>query len=1546
MNNLMHAGGKGVLAKEAPHGVKRLKRLLAGGVAAVLAASLAIVPTALAADEVSIVDSGISVQIGDGTYGFDGIPDYVNSDGISDDIVAQVTIAVPDELPGGLVDDNGDGNVTFASLELRSISGEGTEAISGTADFVVPLDEEGKPAVEKVAASLSFEENSLGDGTYFLKVISSADSTDEIASKPFTVDTTAPVINDFKIEGEKVWPIVKKCYKSPVTVKFSITEDNIGSAFLQYEGDEKVSRQLTTDEIEQGFCYLTDAGSYSDFVLEVTDKSGKTTRSELKDSFCINDNNKPSIEIQREGTRVYSSDAPLLSSVYIGNESQITVNEPSEEQPSALDVKITYENGLTDQQEINLEPKNESSTELIGVLANLKEGRAALDMDVKVDEETVRSYSVGWKDNGDGTRSVDVSGNHVVIDKTAPVIDVKWNNNDAQNNSYYKADRIATITVIEANFDASRFDVYDREGHKVDCTWAGDEGDATKHTTTVEFKDGKHQLNVAGEDLAGNKAEKYESGGFVIDTVAPTIAIDWGKNDPSPKTVNDSTVNDSNYYASARKATITITDANFSVDGTPIATGDKGAVIGAWSDEGNGKHTTTVTFDKDGDYALTVSSADLAGNSAAPASSDPFTIDKTAPNSAFEIDATTYETYNGTKYFKDTATVGVVVTEHNFDASNTNVAINDKIVSSKESWVNDGDKHTMTVTLADQGDYTIEVSGTDYAGNGFDKKSQITDKLSVDKTAPVVTSAKVTTSEGRPLDPSATAGDNETFFYNTAATMTINVSDNQTIAKASYVGTKQMSLGTDSSNVMTDGLPAQEMNDPDRTYNATLVISESNSKQGTVTITLKEGSGSTPHKVNEFEENIILTVWDVAGNMRTWSISPQGTVSDVSDSSAANTSINGKQVYPAALVQDLTAPVISISGVTEGTYYNTDQTATLSVEEYNFGYLQLFDGSRTVMTISQTSGDASRSQSTMEVTAKELSGSDPDFSFAQLFDSDGHYVIDAGFEDYATNRSNSVHIGEFTIDKTAPVITVEWDNNDVQNGKYYKAGRTATITVEEHNFDESLFTVATSGATSGWSTNGDTHTMTVACTEDGGVYSLQVSGSDLAGNAADPFTEDEFVVDMTVPEITFSGQFGDHKLEQREGEDVVSDATKGIVKPLITYTDKPDEKGGEPFDTYDATYELVKLDGTSAEVADMPIYDDAVSGGTYNVNFEDFGYLDEPNDLGRGYELEADGVYKLTAHVSDFAGNEADNSIIFSVNRYGSTFVIESVYTPHQRDKEHADEVSDGVVWLAEEPSIVVRTVDVSENVEHYVTVERPDAQAPTLEETKVATSAGNAFKGYTFETINDGDRGWYEYAYTVGSGNFGDGNGGEGAYTVTVSCKDSAGNTSTAESFYNREAGGKVSTGQVAFFLDSVGPEIQMIQPGWAEIGNSYGLQFQVIDEQKLTDEKITLKVDGVELDEAQLQELKDDGTFVGPDSAGNYTMKIGHKTVLSGRKVEVVATDWINRTASASTDTFRVTNLVAEIATCVAVIGGGTAGAVYHYRKKVGNADATRSA
>lgn len=68
------------------------------------------------------------------------------------------------------------------------------------------------------------------------------------------------------------------------------------------------------------------------------------------------------------------------------------------------------------------------------------------------------------------------------------------------------------------------------------------------------------------------------------------------------------------------------------------------------------------------------------------------------------------------------------------------------------------------------------------------------------------------------------------------------------------------------------------------------------------------------------------------------------------------------------------------------------------------------------------------------------------------FSEDGEYTFSVKFQDKAGNQAAYDRIDEFVIDQTAPVLTVQWDTEQSQNGSYYAKGRQALIQVEERNF--------------------------------------------------------------------------------------------------------------------------------------------------------------------------------------------------------------------------------------------------------------------------------------------------------------------------------------------------------------------------------------------------------------------------------------------------------------------------------------------------------------
>lgn len=134
-----------------------------------------------------------------------------------------------------------------------------------------------------------------------------------------------------------------------------------------------------------------------------------------------------------------------------------------------------------------------------------------------------------------------------------------------------------------------------------------------------------------------------------------------------------------------------------------------------------------------------------------------------------------------------------------------------------------------------------------------------------------------------------------------------------------------------------------------------------------------------------------------------------------------------------------------------------------------------------------------------------------------------------------TDLSGNISTGStvFSVDNTAPVITIEFDDvsSDLEYTNVYKEARTATITVVDRNFGAEQLVLEitnTDGLVpqiSGWTTtvnpetpNMTTGVATLVFAEDGD-YSISINGKDMAGQAAQTVTVETFTIDTVNPVI-------------------------------------------------------------------------------------------------------------------------------------------------------------------------------------------------------------------------------------------------------------------------------------------------------------------------------------------------------------------------------------------------------------------------------------------
>ena len=533
-------------------------------------------------------------------------------------------------------------------------------------------------------------------------------------------------------------------------------------------------------------------------------------------------------------------------------------------------------------------------------------------------------------------------------------------------------------------------------------------------------------------------------------------------------------------------------------------------------------------------------------------------------------------------------------------------------------------------------------------------------------------------------------------------------------------------------------------------------------------------------------------------------------------------------------------------------YYKADRTATVTVTERNF------DESLVEAAIMRNGGR----YTTIGGWTHNNNTADPDKSthVAKIvYNTDGDFTFDIAVKDKAMNSADKFTQQKFTVDKTAPVIDVSFDNNSAKNGNYYKADRTATIKITEHNFNSGSqyvnIPVTAEGTTApsvvGWSGSGNDHNATVSFNKDG-KYSFTVDYTDLAGNKAVQKKVDSFYIDKTAPEVEITG-VADHQ------------AYNGTVAPVVTYRD-------DNFtDDHDFRFTKIDINGKSDDTSKFD-YDTGGNGVTeFIYKYRDFAEV-----------LENDGIYNFTVELSDKAGNSTSKSVTFSVNRFGSTF---------KASDESKKLINNG--YTNAEQDIVIEEINVTPLTKHSVTLAKSGGNSTELVENT----------DYTFTSSNNGNE-WCKSVYTVNKKNFSD----EAAYTVTIMSVDKAKNTNN-----NRMADSSLSTEQknkrecaISFVVDKTSPLVSITGIKDNELYKEASKKVKIVcEDDNLDKSKLVVTLDNKKLAEGEDYTIVDDkdGSI-----AGMLTAEIVLKAETGGIKenLKVTIGDLAGNTGEKSVDNF----------------------------------------
>ncbi len=936
---------------------------------------------------------------------------------------------------------------------------------------------------------------------------------------------------------------------------------------------------------------------------------------------------------------------------------------------------------------------------------------------------------------------------------------------------------------------------------------------ATITLSTSEYNQMRGKIFAIAVDAAGHSSEESaDENGFVLDTISPNGTVSY--------TAPDKKFNGKEYFNNAIEFTLTITENNFFAEDVKVTISNKDATV-SWTDTSPeihvGKFTVPAT---DGDYIVKVSYTDKSGNEPYEYSTGTLVVDTTKPTIE-----TKYENPNS-----DTQQLVLTITEHNFNAADIDVTFAAKDIAGKDvttnqtdilafirnanNWTNDGDKHTITIEQFADANYNLKFNYADLATNPADSKDE---QFTVDHTAPDYARMTITYSDSLQdtIAAALTLG-----FYQPQVTVTFTAYDVTS-------GVKQFDWGYNRQNA------ASTVNLEADSGTLTAVQDSKDKTKFTASIAL-------PRDVaNQLRGNIYFTATDKKDN-KSQTVTDDGTV----------------------LVVDSIAPRItniaySTPSATVGSdkYYNNPATLTLTINEANF-----FQEDVQIVIEREGGGTAQANVAWVNNSVDEHVAT---ISFAAPAGggADGHYKVTVNYTDRSRNKMQTFTSDRITIDTTAPTISVSYDNNDltnenyfnknVGNEKYFKAGRVATITIVEHNFNSDKVTVSANAAgrgaetpvVSAWTSNGDTHTATVTFTADGD-YTFDVSAIDVSENKSgdvdykNSAAPKEFTID-TVPEMI--------TIEPNsivEGKAYTYDDT---VVPDITISD-------DNLEGYEITikgYQRGKEVDLTPQLLDMVKLD----GNTVTVKADVF-----------AKSADLDGIYTLTVRSTDLSDNHDEKSVRFTINRFGSVY-----------------EYSDNLMNLIENGGTYNQSVDE----DLTFTIYNASPIDPDNVSVVITRDGRPVDAVFTVTETTPDENGWYSYLVTIAKSNFAE----DGVYTVSVSTKDASDLTRSVENT------GENSDGDIQFFVDSTAPQLTSVNGLEESIVNATELEVSYTVYDTIGLASVVVKVDGEVVDTAT--EFED---------ASNYSGKFTIHEKSSAQHVSFVLTDKAGNVTESDAEGFSV--------------------------------------
>ena len=668
--------------------------------------------------------------------------------------------------------------------------------------------------------------------------------------------------------------------------------------------------------------------------------------------------------------------------------------------------------------------------------------------------EQLRGYlSVNATDKaGLTSENMTDDGRIIVVDSVSPQCSVSFGLKDAggtkqeyDGRHYFSDDVELSFSITEANFFAEDVRIWvskeNGETYQAEPEWT-DGAAQDEHVAAYTLSgDGDYSVSMEYTDRSRNVMAAYQSPSIVIDTIDPVIEFDYAdytdRDHPQTAWI---TVTEHNFRAEDIEV---LTDAR-DINGNPIQAEDLQQYLRTteWTQDGD-VHTAEISDEfVDAIYNLTLDYKDLALRSAEQVRSGEFIVDHTAPDlDAMDItystpitekilSAVTFGFYNPSVEVTFTAEdpisgIDYFIWSYEKEEGASEINVSEYGDAKLEAEQDGTDKAVFTATVTLPKDEAEQLRGS-LAFHATDKYNNVSQKLTdtdhviiVDTIAPEMTAEFDT--------PSRIVGSN--MYYNKDAGVSFTVTEANF-----YPEDVQVEISKDG-GAFTKVTPEWTEVSADVHVGKYTVSAPSD----------HSGDGDYVIRVNY-----------------------------------ADRSNNRMETYTSDIITiDTIAPVISVSYLNRDVkntlqdaagntrdYYDTVQTAVLTVKEHNF------EASEVDLQIAAEDVSGSVLNADALHSKSSWSSAGDTHTITITYPGDANYTFDVAYADLATNEAADYSKDYFTVDTTAPAnLSVSYSSSvldTILEGitfGFYNARMTVTIQAEDdisgvHDFNYSYIKAA------------------------------------------------------------------------------------------------------------------------------------------------------------------------------------------------------------------------------------------------------------------------------------------------------------------------------------------------------------------------------------------------------------------------------------------------------------------------------------------------------